>query len=44
MFIEQSAIVSFTQAAGISTLIINDIALGYDFDLADEIIGIGKFA
>jgi hypothetical protein len=42
-FIEKSAIVSFTQSGGISTLVINPILLSYDFELTDEIIAIGKF-
>ena len=41
--IENAAIVSFTQSAGISTLVINPSELGYEFDIADEIIAIGKF-
>jgi hypothetical protein len=41
--IEKTAIVSFTQAGSISTLIINPTALGFSFVSTDEIIGIGKF-
>jgi hypothetical protein len=44
VFVESSAIVSFTQAANVSTLIINSAELGYSLDSQDEIIGIGKFA
>jgi hypothetical protein len=43
-FIEATAIVSFTQSSGISTLVINPTLLSYDFELTDEIIAIGKFA
>ena len=44
VFIESSAIVSFTQSGNVSTLIISETALGYGLDSQDEIIGIGKFA
>ena len=44
VFIEASAIVSFTQSGNVSTLIINPAELGYGLDGQDEIIGIGKFA
>ena len=43
-FIEATAIVSFTQSSGISTLVINPTLLSYDFELTDEVIAIGKFA
>jgi len=42
--IEASAIVSFTENAGITTLVINPSALGYSFDANDEVIAIGKFS
>jgi len=41
--IEPSAITSFTESGGASTLIINSTALGFSFISSDEIIGIGKF-
>ena len=41
--IEKTAIVSFTQGANISTLVIDAAALGFSFISTDEIIGIGKF-
>lgn len=41
--IEKTAIVSFTQGANISTLVIDVAALGFGFISTDEIIGIGKF-
>jgi len=41
--IEKTAITSFTQGSGTSTLIINTGALGYSFSASDEVIGIGKF-
>lgn len=41
--LERSAIVSFTQSSGISTLVINAANLGYTLDSTDEVIGIGKF-
>jgi hypothetical protein len=42
--IENSAIVSFTESGGITTLIINPAQLGYSFDANDEVIAIGKFS
>jgi hypothetical protein len=42
--IEQTAITSFTQSGNVSTLVINESALGYGFESSDEIIAIGKFA
>ena len=42
--IEKTAISSFTQSSGISTLVIDVAQLGFGFDAADEIIAIGKFA
>jgi len=41
--IELAAIVSFTESAGVTTLIINPSALGYSFSPTDEVIAIGKF-
>jgi len=42
--IELAAIVSFTESAGITTLVINPSALGYSFSSIDEVIAIGKFS
>ena len=42
--IEKSAITSFTDSAGVSTLIVNTSALGYSLSVGDEVVGIGKFA
>ena len=42
--IELAAIVSFTESAGVTTLIINASALGYSFSPTDEVIAIGKFS
>ena len=42
--IEKSAIVSFTQSVGLSTLVINPTVLGYSFESTDLILAIGKFA
>ena len=41
--IERSSIVSFTQLAGVSTLVIDASLLGYTFEAGDEVVGIGKF-
>jgi hypothetical protein len=41
--IEKSAITSFTQAAGVSTLVVDTSLLGYSLAITDEVIGIGKF-
>jgi len=41
--VENAAIVSFTQSGNTSTLVIDQSQLGYGFDVADEIIAIGKF-
>jgi len=41
--IEKSAITSFTQTAGVSTLVVNTSLLGYSLAVTDEVIGIGKF-
>lgn len=43
LIIEKSAIVSFTQESGESTLVIDIDLLGYGFNGSDEIIVIGKF-
>ena len=42
--VEQSAIVSFTELAGVTTLVIDPSALGYSLSPSDEIIAIGKFS
>ena len=42
--IELTAIVSFTESAGVTTLVINPSLLGYSFSPSDEIIAIGKFS
>ncbi len=42
--IEPSAITSFTQAGGVSTLTLNTTALGFSLSSSDEVIGIGKFS
>jgi hypothetical protein len=42
--IEATAISNFTQNSGICTLVIDANQLGFNFDVADEIIAIGKFA
>jgi hypothetical protein len=41
--IELAAIVSFTESGGITTLVINESALGFGFNSQDEVIAIGKF-
>ena len=41
--VEKTAIISFAQLGGISTLTINPTELGFSFEATDEIIGIGKF-
>jgi len=43
-YIEQSAIVSFSQSGNISTLIIDPLLLSYDFEASDLVIAIGKFS
>jgi len=43
MLIERSAIVSFTQTSGVSTLVIDPTNLGYTLVPGDEIVGLGKF-
>lgn len=42
-FIPRSAIVSFTQSAGISTLVVNTAKLDYNLVPGDQVVGIGKF-
>jgi len=42
--IEGTAIVSFTESAGVTTLVIDPSALGYSFSPSDEVIAIGKFS
>lgn len=42
-FIEKTAIVSFTQFSGVSTLVIDPTILQYSFEESDEIVGIGKW-
>jgi len=42
--VEKSAITSFTEAAGVSTLVVNTSSLGYSLSVSDEVVGIGKFA
>jgi hypothetical protein len=41
--IENTAIVSFTESGGTTTLVINSTQLGYSFNTQDEVIAIGKF-
>jgi hypothetical protein len=43
-YIEPSAILSFTESSGISTLIIDTAQLGFTLAVTDEIVAIGKFA
>ena len=42
--IENTAIVSFTESGGITTLVISLSLLGYSFNSNDEVIAIGKFS
>jgi hypothetical protein len=42
--IEGTSIISFTQAGGVTTLVIDPTALGYSFTSIDEVIAIGKFS
>ena len=42
--IEGTSITSFTQAGGVTTLVIDPTALGYSFTSIDEVIAIGKFS
>jgi hypothetical protein len=41
--IPRTAIISFTESAGISTLVLNTTNLDYDLVAGDEVVGIGKF-
>jgi len=43
VLLEKTAIISFTQSSNVTTLVINPAALGFSFDIDDEIIAIGKF-
>jgi hypothetical protein len=43
-YVEPTAIISFTQSAGICTLIVSTAQLGFTLALTDEIVAIGKFA
>lgn len=43
-YIEPSALVSFTESAGVCTLVIDPAQLGFTLALTDEIVAIGKFA
>lgn len=43
IFVEKTAIVSFTQSSNVSTLVVNTTNLGYILDVSDEVVGIGKF-
>jgi hypothetical protein len=42
-FLEKSAITSFTQSSGVTTLTVNTGLLGFSFASSDAVIGIGKF-
>lgn len=42
-YLEDSAIVSFSESSGYSYLVIDPIALGFEFSSSDEVVGIGKF-
>jgi hypothetical protein len=43
-FVEQAAIVSFTESGGVTTLVIDPTELGFSIDPQDEVIAIGKFS
>ena len=43
ILLEKTAITSFTQSSNVTTLVIDTAALGFSFDIDDEIIAIGKF-
>lgn len=43
-YIDRLAITSFTQSAGVSTLVLNTNILGYSIESDDLIVGVGKFA
>lgn len=42
-FIEKTAITSFTQANSVSTLVVDNAALGFTLASGDEVVAIGKF-
>jgi hypothetical protein len=42
-FVEKTAITSFTQLNAVSTLVVNNAALGFTLSSDDEIVAIGKF-
>lgn len=42
-FVEKTAITSFTQLNGVSTLVVDNAALGFTLASIDEIVAIGKF-
>tara|TARA_R110000803_G_scaffold50039_3_gene103986 strand:+ start:3334 stop:4611 length:1278 start_codon:yes stop_codon:yes gene_type:complete len=44
VLIEDSAVTSFSQLSGVTTLVINPTELGYSFANGDEVIAIGKFS
>jgi hypothetical protein len=44
VLIENDAIVSFTVSGTTTTIVINPVALGYEFQVDDEVISIGKFS
>jgi hypothetical protein len=43
-YVEPAAITSFTESAGVCTLIVNTAQLGFTLAVTDEIVAIGKFA
>lgn len=43
-YVEPSSITSFTQAAGVSTLVLNTATLGYSLENTDVVIAVGKFS
>jgi hypothetical protein len=43
-FVDKPAIVSFTQAGSVSTLVIDPVKLEYNLDAGDYIVAIGKFS
>jgi hypothetical protein len=43
-FVEPTSILSFTESAGISTLVLNTSTLGFSLESNDVILAIGKFA
>jgi hypothetical protein len=42
-FIEKTAVTSFTQLNGVSTLVVSNAALGFTLSSSDEVVAIGKF-